>query len=107
MQLDDALVTLVQAACQCDNDVTLLYQKLLEPYGGVLVLAQMLTFTFNLVQLVLIFLSEQALLFFECNSELGCVFNLLTADEHLRVHLLDFFLELPFLLSGCVELLRS
>jgi hypothetical protein len=39
LQLDDALVTLVQAARQCDNDVTLLYQKLLEPDGGVLVLA--------------------------------------------------------------------
>jgi hypothetical protein len=80
LQLDNALVTLVQAARQCDNDVTLLYQKLLEPNGGVLVLAQLLTFTFNLVQLVLVFLSEQALLFFKGKSELRCVFNLLTAN---------------------------
>lgn len=56
---------------------------------------------------MLVLLSNHSLLLFQCNSELGCVFNLLATNQHLRVHLLDLLLEMFFMLLSLKELLRT
>lgn len=74
LQLDYSFVPFVQPRGQGNHDVTVFYQKRLETVYLVLVVEDLRLFTFDFIQLVFVFLSDHALLLFECYSELWCVF---------------------------------
>ena len=107
MQLDNGLVSLVQSGSKRDHNVALLQQQLFVSVDLRLALLDLVAFTFNLIQLGFVLLSDALLLFFERGSELRSVFNFLAAGEDLRVHRLDLFLQRPFVLLSLEEFVRA
>lgn len=90
LQLDDSLVTLIQAAGQCNHDVTLFLKQTLVPVDLLLILFDLLTLSFDLRKFALVLLTNQTLLLLQSVAELRGVLDFTPAYQDLRVHGLNF-----------------
>ena len=98
LQLNDCLVSLVEATRECNHDISLLQQELLVAVHLGLPLLNLSPLALNLIQFRLVLLPYTLLLFLQRRPELRSVFDFLTAGQNLRIHCFDFLLQQSFLL---------
>ena len=75
----------------------------MKPFHLVFVVEDQSFFLFNFVKFVLVLHPQNPLFLFQCVSELRGVFNFLSTDQNLGVHLLDLLFQILLLLLGGVQ----
>lgn len=105
LQLNDCLVSLVEAAREGDHDISLLQQELLVAVHLGLALLDLGPLALNLIQFRLVLLPYTLLLLLERRPKLRSVFDLLSAGQNLRIHCFDFLLQQSFLFLSLQKLM--
>jgi hypothetical protein len=107
LQLNDSFISLVEPACQCNHDVSLLKQELLVSIYLLFVFLDLDPLLLNLLHFFIEFHSHNSLFFFQGISELREIFNLFTTNQNLRIHSLYLLFKYLFLFLFLHKLSRS
>ena len=91
LQLNNGLISFIEAGCKCNHDVTLFQKQLLISVYLSFLFLNLGPLTLHLLKFLLILHPYQLLFFFEQSPELRRLLNFLTSYQHLRV-------ESPYLL---------
>mmetsp|Transcript_29520 Transcript_29520/g.28683 ORF Transcript_29520/g.28683 Transcript_29520/m.28683 type:complete len:232 (+) Transcript_29520:603-1298(+) len=77
LQLYDSFISLVEPACECYHDISLLQEELLVPVYLGLVFLYLAPFFLDVLELQLVLLPDHPLLFLQGTPELWCILHLL------------------------------